>query len=295
MNDLSTDTTVVESLLWIPGALLYLPAGIIAATVVLACAGGAHPHREQEKSVLALLVLAIVTTFLAANVGFVVSLLLGEWSNLPFQRIIPGYLLGGSLVCAWLFKYRAYRCSLKEAELQGKGLSRHRSGASRTWNGAFHFALLVSVLLVPLSLFYRTNFGIRPDFMVLVPPPGTEPDPITADPSSPTTPSVTASAPSVPAAAAAAGSMAAQPDPGSRKAMANPEQKPPPDEPSGEPQPQPLPDMAGVSKLPADVDPESAYATQVAPILERTCYKCHDVEEVKGELRIDTPDWIRTG
>jgi len=37
------------------------------------------------------------------------------------------------------------------------------------------------------------------------------------------------------------------------------------------------------------------FATQVRPIFEEKCFRCHDEEKQKGELRLDTADWIRKG
>lgn len=37
------------------------------------------------------------------------------------------------------------------------------------------------------------------------------------------------------------------------------------------------------------------FEQQIRPILEEKCYRCHDEEKVKGELRLDSPDGILAG
>jgi hypothetical protein len=41
--------------------------------------------------------------------------------------------------------------------------------------------------------------------------------------------------------------------------------------------------------------PASAYATLIAPILERTCAKCHRPDKDKGGLVLSTADGLRAG
>ena len=37
------------------------------------------------------------------------------------------------------------------------------------------------------------------------------------------------------------------------------------------------------------------FRDQIFPILERSCIKCHGPEKDKGDLRVDTPEWIKKG
>lgn len=39
----------------------------------------------------------------------------------------------------------------------------------------------------------------------------------------------------------------------------------------------------------------SAFASKIRPILQRKCVNCHGEEKQKGDLRLDSPDWIRQG
>ena len=83
-----------------------------------------------------------------------------------------------------------------------------------------------------------------------------------------------------------------------------PEPAPMPAEPTApEPAPEPTP-VAVVEPAPAP-EPKPArvfaeatpdmYVKLIAPIFKNRCYDCHGEDKQKGDLRLDTPEWIRKG
>ena len=55
----------------------------------------------------------------------------------------------------------------------------------------------------------------------------------------------------------------------------------------------PVPAMAAADVRP--ISKNSIFGSKIRPIIQRYCVTCHGAEKQKGDLRLDTPDFIRTG
>lgn len=68
---------------------------------------------------------------------------------------------------------------------------------------------------------------------------------------------------------------------------------PAPGTPGATPPAAPAPAMAAADVRP--ISKNSIFGSKIRPIIQRYCVTCHGAEKQKGDLRLDTPDFIRTG
>lgn len=291
MDTLTADTALVESYLWIPEALLYLPVGVLAAIVVLELIDGVLGTRDNDRAILTLLIFGLITTFLAAHLGIVMAFFLGDWGSLPFRQLLPGYFLGLILLITWALKLLANRSWRKSVELAEKHLmTKHRTQGSRFLTGVYRLFLLVSILVVSYCISYKADFGEAPAYVTLGFPgkASSLPKPPALKPPSP--PAAIAAAPSPENESPAASQSANDPD---SKMDSDSTTGAPAAAPS-EPPPQPMPKTAAPAKT-AKTGLTVDFLAQVEPILERSCYDCHGLGEDKAGLRLHTPEAIRKG
>ncbi len=285
---------ILGNLLWIPNALLYIPLGVLIAVIALEIGGGVMRSREMQRPVLILLVLALVSALMATHIGFFLSLYFNQGPNFPFRGLLWGYALGSVLILAWVFKFRATRAATRLSQLTASHRSKHRTAGLRFQEGLYRLFFMASLILLGVCLRFQTSFTGSATVIALQLGPGDTPAP--------------AIAATTPPASSAAGPA---PAPGSRPAPPAPDKlspvapmtgvepvatvsvPAPPPAPATRPPAQPA--AAAPAPVAAAVDPESFFATRVRPILEDRCYECHGETKDKGDLRLHTPNAIRTG
>ena len=286
METITTDTALVESILWIPGALLYLPLGVFAAVILLEVVDSVQKTRNNDRAALLLLILATLTTFISANLGKAVSFFLGEWSNYPFASVIAGYGLGILVLATWMVKYFSHRSWLAAVETaRSNRKTKQRTSGSVLLNNGYRGLLILTIIGAAFCVRYKADFGETPTYVTLGYPGKAEemPQPVTEAPP-PVAPLKSITPTSSPESA--------RPEP--KMVEPEPEPKIVKPEPPAEPLPQPMPKIAmAAAPLPDNLTVD--YAKQVEPILKRSCYECHGTSKDKGDLRIHTPRDIRKG
>ena len=283
METITTDTALVESILWIPGALLYLPIGILAAVVLFEVIDTVESTHNNDRAVLLLLIFATVTTFISANLGKALNFFLGDWGNFPFALLLPGYALGLLVLATWAVKYLSHRSWLAATEAaKGNRKTKQRTSGSALLNNAYRALLVLTIIGTAICVSYKADLGETPAYVTLGYPGKAEeiPQPV-IDPPPPV-------APLKP--------IATVPSPEMAKAKTDPEPEPEvvEPEPPAEPQPQPMPKLA-MASAPVPDNLTIDFLSQVEPILNRSCYDCHGISKDKGDLRIHTPGDIRKG
>ena len=289
----------------------FLPAGLLVAAVCLEGFVLSRRDRDSEPAVLWLLCCAAVAAALAGILGFTLyftgldpeGLKSGLWSG----------LLAAAASVAWMFKRVARnRSFLLLRERFYDTSNANRPPCRKPWQAFLilgYRATLAAALICGVLAMWQSGtplpqgLGVLPattgvssapvapvpaavpvgplvpvEELVSPAPPAPAPGtPLMVDPTRSEIPSADASAV---AALATSAAMPADPSPGTPTVGAD----------------SAVPVVVIVPEPPSrPVSKNSLYFSKVRPIFAKSCISCHGPKKQKGDLRLDTPDFIRAG
>lgn len=165
----------------------------------------------------------------------------------------------------------------------------------------FRCCLLGALILSVVSLFFAKSISSSPqadvDTMAATTKAAPEPSKTAAEPTAPppeSKPIFDATAPTPAAESKPAPTPTKPPEPEVAKTDP-PAGVPTPPTPTPAPTPTPPPPVAPVMPEARPISKNSSFASRIRPVIQRQCVSCHGPEKQKGDLRLDTPDYIRSG
>ncbi|MEM7385655.1 MAG: c-type cytochrome domain-containing protein [Verrucomicrobiota bacterium] len=301
----------------------YLPFGLILGVIVLEWSARQEgSNRELQAGIRTLLLTAIVCSLLSA-----ILVALGDGEGTSFMAVLWGCL---TLICALtaLFKHRCVQRNLVQLpSTDNRRRARKRKMENMSWVLTYHFAILVTLLSI-IGVLYQEGRPTESN----PPSVSSSADDVPGDdsallvdlarPQVRPTPDVASQAAKnrlverkeepVPAKASAPEKVgmgddeAAPQEPerdqegdGMVATMEPVEKAPPLVKDAGSLEPAPVKPVVAKRTAPGAkpraLGARSPFNRHIVPILKKHCYSCHDSKKQKGDLRLDSPEWIRKG
>ena len=282
--------------------LLYLPAGLLLAALVLEIIARKTRSRSSHLGVLALLSSATLAAGIALTLTAVSPESTAQHSGSAFAIIKVGLPVAIFIALATVIKWFHLRSgteSVKSPKPKKKRGRRGVRGKKKIDSASLAGLSNVASVLAIIAAIAGTLFA-----GVLLNPPVTlpevaeaepqaelpEPPPVavaTPEPTRKVRPQPTPPKPKPPEPKVAK----AKPKPSPPVAVAKP--KPPKPKPVATPKPKPAARPVTMKK--GGLAGAETYQQLIKPLLKDRCYSCHSDEKQRGDLRLDTPDWIRKG
>ncbi len=260
--------------------VLALPFGMLLAVALLE---GYAAARKRSKDIVAAGLLLLSAACLFSLLSVAVSAALASAGKATQNAV---YAAGISLALVVAALFLKLRC-IKAKAFSNKSKRKSASPLVPAYQGALVLGFL-SFVVLPFVLTGGREEPSRPALAGAPAVATPTPEPVPAPPAEP--------APTPGPEPAPAPAVEPEPEP---VMTPEPEQAPEPGlavtpvlKPATGPAPEPAPEPAAVVFEKAT---PGMYVKLIAPILKDRCNDCHSDEKQKGDLRLDTPEWIRKG